>query len=160
MEAKWKFTAKLHSQNYYLQVSVNHSPVAHGLLSKLQMHGWKGHLTQGKSSRWPPQIEKLTQGPMVKVNKTTCGTWHLKVIPFLPGRWGSPFPCETFCWACLERFSLQLKLRAFPVTAGFHLCPICGWMVLCLAAGPWGTWVLTLIPKLGPQTFCKWDRAH
>lgn len=96
-------------------------------------------------------IEKLTQHPHgegqqkpVEHHSPTSRLRLLRVIPFLLGRWGSSSPCETFCWACLERLSLQLKLRAFSVAAGFHLCLISGWMMLCLTPGP------VLLVPVGP----------
>lgn len=103
---------------------------------------------------------------MVKFNKTLWNTtnqrvhWDPKATSFPPGGRDSSFPCETFCWACLETFTLHLKLKSisnnswvssvlhFPMENSMpHSWPC--------AAGSWGISVLTFVPKLWPQAF-KW----
>lgn len=96
--------------------------------------------------------------PAMEHHNPTSRLRLLKVIPFLLGRWGSSFPCETFCWGCLERLSLQLKLRELfqwqfgSICASFRdgwccasLLALCCWFLRVLNAYPYPqTWTTNL----------------
>lgn len=161
MEAKWKFTTKLHSQNYYQQLSVSHSSVLQPMVcfqncKCLAERGTSLRVTASQlkinhpdrkthpTSPWWRSIK-----PLVLYHSSTSRLRLPKVIPFPLRRGGSPIPCETFCWACPERFSLQLKLRElFQWELGFicasfldgwcwvSLLALCCWFLRNLGAHP------------------------
>lgn len=168
---KWKLSENLHFQNYYLQLSVSHSSVLQPMVcfqncKCLAERGTSLRVTTSQLKINPPdrKTHATTQwwrsiNPLVLYHNPTSRLRLPKVIPFPLRRGGSPFPCETFCWACSERFSLQLKLRELFqwqlrfICASFldgwcwvTLLALCCWFLRNLGAYPHPqTWATNLL---------------